>query len=204
MKKLLKSCSQCLFSEEFCLCPQKAHSPIHLPLKLIFVMNKSEFFRLSNSARIFLQNTYPCEFRIRGYKEAPFDYTSFGESLEETENYLLFPHKEAKTVTLEKLVKEKKKPVNLIVPDGNWSQASKIANKLVREKNITAIALKEPPRSQYKLRSNPNAEKISTFEATFWALKDLLSEEDQVSLRGNFQQLVTNVMKLRGKLPRKS
>lgn len=192
------NCKQCYFSPKYCLC-LKIRAPIKLPFRIIFVMNKSEFFKLSNSAKLFLLNCYPCEIRIRGLKKSPLCYDTFSDELINATNYLLYPHKESKKIDASSLLDSKEK-INFIVPDGNWSQAAKIAHKLQAQNNITPIALEKPPISQYQLRKNPNLNRISTFEATFSAIQKQLKESEQTQLINCFQDFVNNVLRLRGKL----
>ena len=193
-------CTSCLLPKKLCSCSLDKKK-VELPLRLIFIMNKSEYFKLSNTARIFLLNSYPCEVRLRGFKEAPLSYESFSESLGDCPNYLLYPCKGAKELSLEEITQNKKS--SLIIPDGNWSQGAKIAHKLNSQKNIIPVSLKMPPQSEYKLRNNPNTDRVSTFEATFHAIKKGLQLEDQERLKKAFQTLNSHILALRGKIPRK-
>jgi len=192
-------CSHCYFSEKLCLC-SKPEAKIKLPFRLIFVMNKSEFFRLSNSARLFLLQSYPCEIRVRGLRHSPFSYENFFDEIKKDRNFLLYPHRDAKPTHLEDEISQIKGPINLIIPDGNWAQAAKIAYKLRQSPFVQNISLKEPPKSSYRLRLNPNSERISTFEASLYAIKNLLREEEKKNLELVFENFVENVLKLRGKV----
>ncbi len=195
------NCTSCLFPLSMCLC-QGSKSRIKIPFKIIFVMNKSEFYRLSNTARLFLMRVHPCEIRIRGLKETPLDYKKFGEELSSSENFLLFPHEESKKMTSSRIFLPLTKPKTLIIPDGNWSQAAKIVHKIKEHVPSTLIKLASPPASLYKLRSNPNEDRVSTFEAAFHAIKEILQEEDQKELISSFEHFVDNVLRLRGKIRR--
>lgn len=194
----MKTCPLCLFHENKCLGHDESQR-VRLPLRLIFVMNKSEYFKLSNSARIFPLKAYPCELRLRGLKETPFSYEDFSTSLQGEHNFLLYPSEDSEELDLEHFVSKTKEKVNLIIPDGNWAQAAKIARKLKSQGNITPVAFKAPPKSQYKLRNNPNSDRISTFEASFLAIEKLLSPNEKETLLKAFEKLVGQVMKLRGK-----
>ena len=73
------------------------------------------------------------------------------------------------------LTQKSTKAKTLIIPDGNWSQAARIAQKILKELPCTTVSLQSPPSSQYLLRKNPNLNKISTFEATVHGIKQALS-----------------------------
>jgi DTW domain-containing protein YfiP len=131
--------------------------------RVIIIMHARERKLTTNTARLAAEILPDCEIRIRGDRNRPL--LTEGLVLAERQSLLLYPCEEAVELTPE-YAASLARPVTLIVPDGSWRQASKVS---IREPSVERVprvklALGGPP-SAYKLRREPNAESICTFEA---------------------------------------
>ena len=164
------------------------------------VMHHGEARTSSNTGRLAHALLKNSEVRLRGAPEKPFsaegwvgpDFTSL----------VLFPTETAKILTPE-WVATLKKPITLVVPDGNWSQARKV---LLREESLrAAIPVKLPPGppSEYRLRKAPRIEAVCTIEAIARALQILegdQGEQVEAHLIQGFNRMVERVLWSRGEI----
>lgn len=73
-------------------------------------------------------------------------------------------------------------PITLVVPDGNWRQANKIALHEEALETLPHVRLPNGPESTLRLRANPDPARISTFEAIARALGILEGADVQNAL----------------------
>jgi DTW domain-containing protein YfiP len=147
-------------------------------------------------ARIALQGS---EIRIRGEKGKPM--SDEGLVRPDRQSLYLFPSPEAATLTPD-LIASYGKPITLIVPDGSWRQAKKVAKREPALASIPHVKLPPGALSTYRLRREPNAESVSTFEAIARALGILEGPEVQQKLEYLFDVMVERLLWSRGVLPK--
>src|SRR5205085_2757671 len=82
-----------------------------------------ESYRPTNTGRLLTLSLTNSEIRIRGIKNAPMNDEGF---IEENRETLLFYPSESAIELSDSFIHSLKKPINLVVPDGSWRQASKI------------------------------------------------------------------------------
>jgi DTW domain-containing protein len=103
-----------------------------------------------------------CEIHIRGEAGQTLNAS---EILNPNERpLLLYPSEHAKPLTAA-LVSELDKPVCLIVPDGSWRQASKVAKRESFLADVPHVTLNADAPTRYLLRREPKADGLATFEA---------------------------------------
>jgi len=94
------------------------------------------------------------------------------------------------------------KPVRLLVPDGTWSQASRLGAKLARElpgvRQVKLLTAAKP--SEYKLRAEHHPDGMATFEAIARALGVLEGARVQETMEILFRRMNDRVLYARGKL----
>ena len=91
------------------------------------------------------------------------------------------------------------RPITLLVPDGNWNQARKVA---LREPDLAgARRVRLPPGgpSRYLLRGHPDPQRVSTFESVARALGIIEGPELQAELEQIFDVFVERSLLTRGK-----
>jgi 23S rRNA-/tRNA-specific pseudouridylate synthase len=102
---------------------------------------------------------------------------------------LLFPGEFARPLSAE-LMAEDPRPITLIVPDGNWRQASRIPKRVPGLERAEQVTLATGAPTRWGLRRETRAEGLSTFEAIARAFGVLESAEVQAGLEALFDTMV--------------
>ncbi len=188
-----KRCSDCLMPRRFCMCqmvePRSSLWQCHL------IMSRGESQRVSNTGKLLKLILKDTKIHIRGDKHKPLNYKELICPSRTT--LLLFPCEKAKTIS--ELGLGPQDPVQLLIPDGNWPQAAKISNKLLSYPGVIPVKVPTVP-SQYRLRSNPNPGRISTFESLRELMKEAGHQELLEPMEKVFEGMITRVLCLRGKI----
>jgi DTW domain-containing protein YfiP len=114
---------------------------------------------------------------------------------------LLYPGRGAAPLTPETAA-ALPRPVTLVVPDGNWGQASQMVKRIPGLDRIPAMALPLAPEGVVRLRRNITPDRMSTLEAIALALGVLESAEAEARILRFNQAMVARMLHLRGKLRR--
>jgi len=196
MRSRAQRCPNCLIPPAFCVCQVAALETVST--RVTVVIHFSDAVRMTNTGKmvpIVLANS---EVLIRGEKQAPLDISR--AILPDHDNILLYPSPASEPLTPAYL-STIRRPINLIVPDGNWNQAGKMVR---REKLLHAIPHVHLPRgkpSRYRLRTAAHDNWLATFEAVARALGTIENAELQARLEYFFDVLVERILFLKGKLP---
>jgi DTW domain-containing protein YfiP len=91
------------------------------------------------------------------------------------------------------------RPVTLIVPDGNWNQAGRMAKRLKGIEHAEFVTLPEGERTRWGLRKEIREYGLATFEAIARALGIIESPLVQKEMEEFFMLTVDRVKKLRGR-----
>jgi DTW domain-containing protein YfiP len=193
-------CLVCQMRKEICICDciESCRRSIETSTRIIILMHHRELCRTTNTARL-AQLTLPdCEIRVRGLPDTP----SVTEGLIDPHrlNLLLYPTPEAQELTPE-LVANLKRPITLIVPDGTWGQAAKVAKREPVLQTIPHIKLPLDRASEYALRRGSEQKGVATFEAIARALGLLESQDVQRRLEALFAIMVDRTLRSRGCQP---
>lgn len=94
-----------------------------------------------------------------------------------------------------------RRPVTLVVPDGNWRQTRRAFRREPLLQPMQRVRLEAGPSSTYHLRRVTRADGISTLEAIARALGVLEGPEIRESLERLFLTVVERVLWSRGRLP---
>jgi DTW domain-containing protein YfiP len=90
------------------------------------------------------------------------------------------------------------RPISLIVPDGNWRQASKVPRRVPCLKGVTRVSLPGGQPSAYRLRHEPRDGGLATMEAIARALGALEGPAVQIALEKVFCLMVERALWSRG------
>jgi len=112
---------------------------------------------------------------------------------------VLFPGHGAKPLTPD-LVASLPSPPALVVPDGNWRQASRMVNRLPLLAGAVKVALPTRTFSGLALRRNPQKHRMSTYEAVVQALAILEGEAVAGPLLDFYRRATDRMLLVRGKL----
>lgn len=102
---------------------------------------------------------------------------------------LLYPSDDAVELSVAMARAAPAKRFVLIVPDGNWRQASKMRARVPGLTDVPCVTLPPGEPTQYRLRAEPKAEGLATFEAGVRALARLHSDEP--SLHDDLMRIFT-------------
>lgn len=195
-RKTKDPCLDCGLHKILCLC----HLIPYLDLKtrLILVIHHRELKRTTNTGRLAIKSLKNSVMCVRGQKDSgALDLSNIL-----TSNYrtlLFFPSDEAKELTTE-LVSESPLPIQLIVPDGNWRQASKVASRHPELSHTERVKISCPNTSTRHLRAEHFAEGMSTLQAIALALGIIEGAEVQNQLQQLYQEKLNRTLKSRGQI----
>ena len=178
---------------ELCLCNELPK--LNLKTRVTVIMHHREWQKPTSTARLFTLCVDNSEIRIRGDKDIPFH--TDGIVTEDHRCLYLFPSDDARVLSKE-MASEDSRPIHLIVPDGSWRQASKIGQREAAFVNLPRVILPNMGPSRYRLRSEPKAGGLSTFEAMARAMRILEGEEAYQALDGLFTKMVERTLATRG------
>jgi len=189
-------CIHCRIRFDLCVCAQSPR--LALPTRVLVLMHAKEFRRGSNSghlARLALTNASVVQWG-RPQERLTLDDLS---SPAERAPLMLFPAQGAEPLTPE-LAATLARPVTLIVPDGNWGQASQMMKRMPGMARARRVALDGPTLNVMRMRRNVQEDRMSTFEALAQAVGALEGEAAGEALLKFYQLVLTRQMQLRGKL----
>lgn len=128
------------------------------------VIHHIEARKTSNTGRLLVRLLDGVSVRVRGERgvAAPAPDTADG-----VRRLLLFPAPDARVLDEAEATRG---PAVLVVPDGSWAQARRIARRDPAARGAEAVTLPEVAPSRYRLRRNPRPGTLSTFEAVVTAL----------------------------------
>ena len=164
LKKDRKLCPGCGLFDDICIC-HLIHKTA-LKTRITLLIHVKEIRRLTNTGRIAgicLENSSVI---IRGQK----DVVNKMEDIlpDGYAHRILFPFASEELSPEMNYIEGK--PINLIIPDGTWSQAKKIVISENYFHSIKRVRLPPDAPSSYHLRKSDNIQHISTIEAIARAL----------------------------------
>lgn len=181
-------CEVCRMHSKLCICNEIQQIQIATKTRLYLAMHIAEKNKPSNSARL-LKLTLPnSEIRYQGLVKEPLDIS--GILSEQRDTYLLYPEADLQPVDL----LHNKKPINLLVPDGTWQQAKKIAALLTAKLKVPRLSVPGLEASNYKLRVADRQGRLSTLEAVARVLEVLEGVEVRRKLEHIFQVMIERVL----------
>jgi DTW domain-containing protein YfiP len=191
--KRSERCPHCRLHTDLCIC--NAVPRLDLATRLILVMHRREWAKPTATGPLALTVLTNSELRIQGHKEQPLDFRDLDTDQRRT--LLLYPGEEARTLSLS-LLAEDPRPVNLVVPDGNWRQAARMGRRLPGLEHATMVRLPEGAKTGWGIRKECHPEGLATFEAIARALGIIDSVAVQKSMEELFQLMVARTLLARG------
>jgi DTW domain-containing protein YfiP len=152
----LPRCGTCGLFVALCGC--SALPRIETRIEVLVVLHRLERFKSSNTGKLAARMLARSEVAVAGAGDPP--RTAAG-------SYVLFPR--AGAVPL----REARDLCRLVVPDGTWPQAGKLARRDPRCAGLPAVTLVSTPTSRYGLRRSARPGALATFEAIAEALRVL-------------------------------
>lgn len=161
-------CDDCGLPRERCFCD--ALPRLSNRTRVVVVLHHNELAKTTNTGRLAVRMLARAEVRVRGAHHAPLATVS--PDLRAARRLLLFPAPGARLLSAHDLAPdlEPSRPTVLVVPDGSWSQARKIARRDPLAVDAEPVTFPPGPPSRYRLRRSPRADGLCTLEAIARAL----------------------------------
>lgn len=161
--------------------------------RLLLVIHRFEDRKPTNTGRLAAACLTNSEVVVRGDAASPHDALLFAA---DAQPVLLFPAEDA--VPLDVLSLDPSRPVTLIVPDGNWRQASKVRQRVPGLRTVPCATLPQTAPSIYRLRSEAHAHGLATIEAIARAMAILEGPHVEAALEVPFRAMVERTLWARG------
>ena len=188
-------CQLCYLHKERCIC---SHFPkLTLKTKITLVVHAKELKRTTNTGRLAIKALTNSEMRIRGEE---FNALDLSDILTPAYRTLLFYPSDNAAELDYKLVADSPLPIQLIVPDGNWRQASKVHYRHHELKDIQRVKISTPNTADMHMRTESTEAGMATLEAIAHALGIIEGKAVKDVLMNFYKMKVEGTLKGRGQL----
>jgi len=165
-RKTKDPCERCQLHRELCLCDDIP--TLKFRTRVSLVIHRKELKRTTNTGRLALEALTNSCIRIRGGLDCSrLDLSDL--IVPEYRSVLFFPAEDAVELNHE-FVSQSSLPIQLIVPDGNWRQASKLQTRHPELASIPRVKISTANCGPFHLRKEHLAEGMSTLQAIARAL----------------------------------
>lgn len=164
-RKTKDPCVGCSLHKSRCIC--EFISQISLKTKVSLIIHAKELKRTTNTGTLALKCLANSDVFVRGQDQKPLDLSSLLSA--EYDTLLFYPTENATELTTEYIAKFNR-PIQLIVPDGNWRQASKVHYRHPELATIPRVMINTPNLASAHLRNENTEYGMATLEAIAFAL----------------------------------
>jgi DTW domain-containing protein len=186
-------CESCRIARQLCLC--KVMPRFDLEMRLCLVMHCREIKKPTATGPMALSILSNSELYIHGIPERPLDLRSL--STEGRRVLVLFPGEGATALNELDRVTDSR-PISLVVPDGNWRQASRVPHRVPGLREAELVTLPQGPETAWGIRRETREGGLATFEAIARAIGWLESLDAQREMENYFDQAVRATLQMRG------
>lgn len=164
-RKTKQPCDQCFLHPSRCIC---ALIPkLSLKTRVTLIIHAKELKRTTNTGRLALLTLTNSGCRIRGERDVKLELTDLLDPQFDT--LMLYPSDSA-TVLDANYLKRLHRPIHLLVPDGNWRQASKLHYRHKELHAVPRVTLAVQVPTQAVLRKESVCNGMATLQAIALAL----------------------------------
>ncbi len=160
--------------------------------RLLVIMHRAEARKSTNTGRLAAACVPGSQICVRGHEDQRELVLPIAE---DTQPVLLYPAEDARP--LSELVTDR--PITLIVPDGNWRQASRVRKRIAELRDVPCARLPEAAPSRYFLRAEAHTHALSTLEAIARALGILEGAAVEAAMLHPFRAMVERTLWARGR-----
>ncbi len=192
-RKTKDPCETCFLHRDRCLC---AFIPrLHLNTKLSLIIHAKELKRTTNTGVLATKALANSSVFVRGQIGNHLELSSLLHPAYRP--MLLYPVEGAIELTREFVI-QSELPVHLIVPDGNWRQASKVHYRHPELRDVPRVTIKNPNRDRHRLRTETTEEGMATLQAIAYALRVIEGESVGNELLKLYQLKLDRTLEGRG------
>lgn len=192
-RKTKDPCPGCYLHKDRCICAFIPH--LKLKTKVVLVVHAKELKRTTNTGTLALKALENSEMKIRGKDKSTLDLSELNNAC--YRSLLFYPTDDALELTTE-LVNDSSLPIQLIVPDGNWRQASKVHYRHPELAHIPRVKISTPNQASHHLRAETTEYGMSTLQAIAEALGIIEGDEVKNALMQLYQQKLKQTLLGRG------
>ncbi len=179
---------------ELCIC---AEIPVFATrTRLVLLVHYREARKPTNTGQLAARCLPSSESAIIGDRDRPH-LPDFGDHA-----LILYPADDAIPIA-EAIAANPEQPRTLIVPDGNWRQAAKMAKRVPGTERAQRVTLEAGATTEYGLRREPKDGGLATLEAiarAFRILEGDRGEAIETAMLEVFRKMVSRTRWLRGQL----
>ena len=197
-KKPWRRCPTCKMVQEECLCAQTPR--LDSATKVVVIVTRREVHAPTNTGRLAVQALVNSAILVSGIKDQPYDLKQ--HLMPDRPTLLLYPAAEARELTASALLQLGPGPFNLVVPDGNWRQTTKMRRRDPLMSGLPIYKIPPGPPSAYQVRHDAKPEGLATIEAIARALGVIEGPDLQVALEALLRTMVAGVLRSRGAMAR--
>lgn len=188
-------CQGCFLHKNRCIC--EGIPSLNLKTKISLVIHAKELKRTTNTGRLAVKALLNSEMLIRGEEREALDLSHLLTPKYRT--LLFYPSDNALELN-EQFVSESLLPIQLIVPDGNWRQASKVHYRHHELHNIPRVKISTPNTATSHIRPETTEAGMATLEAIACALGIIEGNHVKEQLLEIYQRKLEETLKGRGQL----
>lgn len=164
-RKTQDPCENCFLHRDRCLCDFIPR--LETKTKISLVIHAKELRRTTNTGLLATKALVNSQILVRGTDNGRLDLSELLNPMYRP--ILFFPAEGAEELNLD-FVDQSELPIHLIVPDGNWRQASKVHHRHPELKDIPRVMIKFPNTATQHLRAESTPEGMATLQAIAHAL----------------------------------
>ncbi len=187
------SCPICFMHFNLCLCEDIPK--LNLKTKLSLLIHTKELKRTSNTGSLAVHALTNSEMRIRGIQNQVLDLSDFLDP--KYHPLFFFPAEDALELSPQ-VLENIKKPIQLIVPDGNWRQAAKVYSRHSELKSLQKVMIKTPNLAKVHMRAESTLEGMATLQAIALAFGVLEGEAVKQQLMNLYELKLRRTLIARG------
>jgi DTW domain-containing protein YfiP len=192
-RKTKDPCPVCFLHRARCIC--EVIPCLNLKTRVVLIVHAKELKRTTNTGRLAVQALKNSELLVRGQGRERLDLSGLNRA--DYQSLFLFPDVGSHELTVD-LIRSFTKPIQLIVPDGNWRQASKVYGRHPELSAIPRVKTTRPDDSQFHLRRESTREGMSTLQAIGMALSIIEGETASGPLEALYQAKLERTLEGRG------
>ena len=186
-------CQRCRMHVKLCICQSILRYA--LDTRLVLVMHHRECHKPTATGPLALEMLPNSELRVHGLRDRLLDLSDL--NVPERRTLLLYP-KDGVPILSRSVLDHDNRPVTLVVPDGNWRQAARMARRLPGLEHAEMVRLPAGPQSEWGIRRQSHAQGLATFEAIARALGIIESPAVQSGMEALFRLMVQRTLQSRG------
>jgi DTW domain-containing protein YfiP len=191
--KRTERCDRCRMHADLCVC--SLGPGLAIRTRVVVVMHHREVSKTTATARFLSLAVDQVETHLRGEIGGSVELPVLDDPTRRA--VVLYPADDSLPLDAA-FVAADPRPVTLVVPDGNWRQAQRIPKREAPLVNLPRVRLIDDAPTRYRLRNEPKAGGLATFEAVARALGVLEGPEVREALEAFFDTMVERTLSTRG------